>query len=108
MARKLQPHETDLYAIVSTVNEVVDGRSNNCGLVEESTSVTLAAGATTTTKFFENMSTRSVILLSPRTADAAAALSTTYISTKANGSFTLTHLNNAQIDRTFDFACVGG
>lgn len=108
MARKLQPHEKDPYAIVSTVNELVDGRSNNCGMVEEGNAVTLKPGATSTTVFFATMSTRSVILLSPRTANASAAWSTTYILTKLNGSFVVAHLNNAQTDRTFDFACVGG
>ena len=101
MARKLQPHEKDPYAIVSTVNELADGRSNNVG------SVTLTPGATTTVVSFANASIGSAICLSPRTANAAAAIPTTFISVKLNGSFTLTHANNAQVDRTFDFACVG-
>jgi hypothetical protein len=106
MARRLQPSEKDLPTIVSTVNEVVDGRSNNVN-AEIAKAVTLTPGVTTTTKVFANASIGSTILLSPRTANAAAALATTYISQKLNGSFTLTHANNAQVDRTFDFACVG-
>lgn len=102
MARKLQPREKDLTVIVAAVNELVDGRSNNTG------TVTLAVSAATTSVSFANCSTLSAIFLSPRTADAAAALSTTYVSTKLNGSFVLTHANNAQADRTFDFSCVGG
>jgi hypothetical protein len=102
MARKLQPHEKEMFPVVSTVNELVDGRSNNVG------SVTLTPGATTTTVTFATASSSSMIALSQRTANAAAALSTTFISSKLNGSFVLTHLNNAQVDRTFDFSCVGG
>jgi hypothetical protein len=102
MARRLQPHEKDLYAIVSTVNEVVDGRSNNVG------QVTLVAGATTTTVYFPTVSLSSMITLTPRTLNAAAALSNTYVSTLLNGSFVLTHDNNTQTDRIFDFSAVGG
>ena len=108
MARKLQPHEQDMYALVSTINELVDGRSNNTGNVENNSALTLVPGATTTTKFFPTCSHTSVILLVPRTANAAAAQATTYISKTFNGSFIVTHLNNAQTDRTFDFSCVGG
>ena len=38
---------------------------------------------------------------------AAATLATTYVSAMANGSFTITHTNNAQTDRIFGFACLG-
>jgi hypothetical protein len=108
MARKLQPHEQDVYALVSTINELVDGRSNNTGNVENNSALTLTPGATTTAKLFPTCSHTSVILLVPRTANAAAAQPTTYISSTLNGSFIVTHLNNAQTDRTFDFSCVGG
>jgi hypothetical protein len=104
MARKLQPHEDDPYAIVNTLNDVVDGRSNNVG------QVTLAAGATTTQVNYQPCSVSSMIGLSPLTANAAAALSTTYVAAAStlNGSFIITHLNNAQVDRTFRFATIGG
>ena len=102
MARKLQPHEQDPYAIVSTVNELVDGRSNNVG------AVTLHPGASTTSVNFPTCSLSSTMLLVPRTANAAAAVPTTYPQTILNGSFIIAHANNAQTDRTFDFSCVGG
>lgn len=108
MARRLQPHEKDPYALVSTINELVDGRSNNSGTVGNNTSVTLRVSATTTTVFFATCSMASMISLTPRTANAAAALATTYISSTLNGQFVITHANNTQSDRTFDFACVGG
>jgi hypothetical protein len=108
MARKLQPREPDVFAIVGTVNELVDGRSNNVGSVGDNTSIKLTPGATTTTVNFATVSVGSCILLSPRTANAAAAVPTTYISNVFNGSFIITHANNAQVDRTFDFCAVGG
>jgi hypothetical protein len=48
-----------------------------------------------------------VILLSPTTANAAAALATTYVSAVTQGSFTLTHANNAQTDKTFGYVALG-
>ena len=39
---------------------------------------------------------------------AAGAGGATYISSVLNNSFIITHANNAQVDRTFDFACIGG
>ena len=102
MARKLQPHEQDTYAIVSTINELADGRSNNVG------AITLQPGAMTTSIKFPTCSLTSTILLVPRTANAAAAVPTTYVQTILNGSFIIAHLNNAQTDRVFDFSCIGG
>jgi hypothetical protein len=69
--------------------------------------LTLAAGAATTTVTDVRSSVTSVILLSPRTANAAAALANTYVSTKSNGSFILTHANNGQTDRDFDYIVIG-
>ena len=102
MARKLQPRESDPFAIVETVNQLADGRSNNVG------SVTLNVSAVTTSVNFPTVSVSSAIMLSPLTAHAAAAIPTTYISTILNGSFIITHANNTQTDRTFDFSAVGG
>jgi hypothetical protein len=83
------------------INRVVEGR------LEAYTSVTLTPGATTTTISQQNISRNSVILLSPRTANAAAALATTFVSAVADGSATLTHSNNAQVDRTFGVVWIG-
>ena len=102
MARKLQPHEQDPYAIVSTINELADGRSNNVG------ALTLHPSSSTTSVNFPTCSLTSTILLVPRTVNAAAAVPTTYIQTILNGSFIVAHVNNTQTDRTFDFSCIGG
>lgn len=77
--------------------ELIRGRTNAVG------SVTLTAGVTTTTVTSELVSSTSKIFLSPRTANAAAALATTYISSVSKKQFILTHANNAQVDRTFDY-----
>lgn len=108
MARKLRPREPDVFTIVETVNELVDGRSNNVGSVGNGKSVTLVPNAATTTVYFATVSVASMIALTPRTADAAAAVPTTFISSVLNGSFVITHANNAIADRTFDFAAIGG
>lgn len=73
---------------------------------KRSGTVTLTASATTTTVTDKSITSESVIALMPTTANAAAALGTTYVSARSKGSFTLTHANNAQTDRTFGW-CAG-
>lgn len=77
--------------------ELIRGRSNAVG------QLTLTASATTTVVSNKNASPTSKIFLSPTTSNAAAAIGTTYISAKAVGEFTVTHANNAQTDRVFDY-----
>lgn len=85
-----------------TINELLKGRANNVGEVTltESTTTTV----TTDTRIKQSMK----IFISPLTANAAAALTNVYVSAVADGSFTLTHANNAQTDRTFDYVIHGG
>ncbi len=93
--------ESDLKKILLSLQQLAAGRSNATG------SVTLAANTTTTTVTPINCAAGSAVFLCPTTANAAAALSTTYVSTVAKQSFTLTHANNAQVDRTFYYVCLG-
>lgn len=88
-------------ALAESINRIVDGRLESYG------TVTLTAGATTTTFTNQNISRNSVVILSPRTSNAAAAVATTFVSTVADGSVTFTHANNAQVDRTFGVAWIG-
>lgn len=90
----------DLRSAILKLNAVINGGGNNTG------TVTLTASATTTTVTDTRASNTSIVVLMPTTANAAAALSTTYISSTL-GSFTLTHANNAQTDRTFNYAIIG-
>lgn len=99
-ATVLRRDEQDLLKIVSAIQELTQGRSNATG------SFTITASATSTVVAAPNCAAGSVVLISPRTANAAAALATTYMAA-SNGSFTVTHANNAQTDRTFGFVCLG-
>ncbi len=100
-ATVLQREEKELTKIVGAVQELTKGRSNAVG------SVTLTTSTTTTAVTFMNCGSDSVVVLSPKTANAAGALATTYISAVTNGGFTITHASNGQADRTFGFACTG-
>lgn len=85
-----------------TINELLKGRANNVG------EVTLTANSATTDTTDTRVKQSMKIFLSPLTANAAAALTNVYVSAVADGSFTLTHTNNAQTDRTFDYIIRGG
>lgn len=95
--------ERDLKKIILSVQQLAAGRSNAVG------SVTLTDSATTTTVNTDNCASGSVPILVPTTANAAAEIGngTLYISAVANKSFTLTHSNNSQTDRTFLYAILG-
>ncbi len=100
-ATVLNSDEKDLRKIVFQHNEVTRGRSNATG------SVTLTVSSTTTDVTAQNCAAGSQVFLSPMTANAAAAVASTYISAVANGSFTITHANNSQTDRDFGYVCLG-
>jgi hypothetical protein len=95
--------EKDLKKFALAIQQLGEGRSNAVG------SLTLAASATSTTVAARNCGAGSVVLLSPRTAHAAAELAagTLYVGAVALGSFTLAHANNAQTDRSFGYVCLG-
>lgn len=99
----LGPAEVDLFKIVATINQLCQGRNNATG------TVTLTANVTTTVVQAPNCSTGASVLLSPLTAHASAedAAGGRFTSTISNGSFTVTHANNAQTDRTYSWAAIG-
>lgn len=100
-ATVLQVFEKEIPTIVFAINQLAEGRSNATG------TATLAANAASTVVPAINCGLNSVVLLSPLTATAAAALTTTYVSAVRVGSFTLTHTNNPQVDRAYGFVCLG-
>jgi hypothetical protein len=102
-APQLSPSETQPYAIVNAVRQLMQGRSNAVG------SVTLAAAAATTTVTAPNCAPGAQVFLFPKTAHAAAELAAggCYVSAVLSGAFTLTHANNPQTDRTFSYVCLG-
>lgn len=91
--------------IIDRIRDLIRGRSNATG------EVTLTANATTTTLAGDNVNENAQIFLTPRTANAAAALATTYASiNRVSGvnTVTITHANNGQTDRTFGYVILGG
>lgn len=72
---------------------------------------TLTANAATSTLTFEWLSPQSVVTFDPKTANAATekAAGTLYVLTanRGNKTWTVTHANNAQADRTFQVSIIG-
>ena len=103
MTRRLRLPQDGASArdIAVLVNQLLIGRINAFG------EVTLNAGSTSTTIERPYVGTESAVLLMPKTANAATALSTTYITCR-RGAFDINHVSNAQTDRTFNFAVLGG
>lgn len=104
MAKQLQPRDLDVQRINDVVRELVNGRHNAGG------TVTLTAGVTTTVIAHPNCSKDSYVQLTPQTANAAAALATTYVRPidVLNGQFTITHANVGTTDRSFYYSLAGG
>lgn len=96
-------YEKDPFRLSQAINELFQGRSNAIG------SCTLTANAGSTVVAAENCGDESQVFLFPTSANASAEMGagTIYVSAVANGSFTLTHANNAQTDRTYGYACLG-
>lgn len=94
-------NEKDLGKYALSLQQLAAGRSNATG------SVTLAAGATSTTVAADNCAPQSAVFLFPKTANGAAALATTFINSVGKQSFTISHANNAQTDRSFFYVCLG-
>jgi len=96
-----QERELAKYAL--SLQQLAAGRSNAVG------EVTLTASADSTTVDTDNCAAGSTPILTPKSAHAAAEIGngTLYISAVANKSFTITHANNSQTDRTFLYAILG-
>jgi hypothetical protein len=99
----LSPDEQDRRKVNTAINQLAQGRSNAAG------TVTLAVNQASTTVAAPNCGAGSVVLLSALTAHAAAESGngTIWVNAVAKGSFTLTHANNAQNDRTFGWVALG-
>lgn len=95
--------ETDLRKIIACIRQLGEGRSNANG------TFTLTANAASTTVTAALCGSGSLILYMPTTANAAAEVGagTMYIGTVSNGSFVVTHANNANADRTFKYIALG-
>lgn len=90
-----------LRGLKEVVNNILRGKLNNTG------TVTLTPSAITTTITDNRIGGSSTIHLQPTTANAAAALATTYPSTPGAGTVVINHANDAQVDKTFLYAILG-
>lgn len=97
------PNEKDLRKIVTVVRNALDGKTNNTG------SVTLSASVATTVKIDARVGAQSVLSFMATTANAATELAagTMWVSSRGKQTFTITHANNAQTDRDFEYTVTG-
>jgi len=99
------PDDPNLQRTAAAVKQLAQGRSNANG------TFTLTANAATTTVTATHCAIGSTVLYTPQTANASAEIGngTIYITAAnvLNGSFVVTHANNAQTDRTFAYICLG-
>ncbi len=103
MTRLLQPAGGSAREVAEAVNQALRGKINSVG------TVTLTAGAATTTVANAFVSKSSAILFAAQTANAAA-IAEPYV-TQANitdgTSFVITHANNGNTDKTFSYVVLG-
>ena len=104
MAIDLLPSERDPARFNQSIRELNQGRGNI------TLTGTLTPSVASTTFNFVNCSKAGTVFWTPLTANASAEIGNGSIRLSAinNGSFVITHANNAQADRTFIFTCLGG
>lgn len=97
------PAETNPLRLNRAIRDLFEGRSNTYG------TFTMTENSDTTVVTQPNVGPDSVITLTPRTSAAATEFGagTWYISAVAEGTFTVTHVNSATANRTFDYAFHG-
>ena len=85
--------------------------SMRLGKIECTGEITLTANAATTVLNRKGLSPQSVVHFDPKTANAATELygATMYVLTanRANDAWTITHANNANADKTFQYTAIG-
>lgn len=93
-----------LNDVIDAISAIFRGEQNNTGMF------TLKPGSVATVVPYVNAAPGKTITFSPMTANAAAAIPTTYIGINdiTGGSFTVRHANAATADRTFAFECTAG
>jgi len=97
--RALTPFST-MRDTSNVVNNILAGKLNATG------TFTVTNSATSTVVADYRAGKESVILLMPTTSYAAAEIATTYVSTRAKNSFTVTHASNTT-SRIFDYVIIG-
>lgn len=95
--RELAKYRTnDPQKLAISVNELIRGRSN---AVRSNVTLTANAGTTVVTDVLVGPFSR--IFLFPKTASAAAQMLGTYISSVGDQTYTITHPNTTDVDKTF-------
>jgi hypothetical protein len=102
VALSLKEQKSDV--VNQSIRELQQGRDNACG------TITLTASVTTTVVKSATCAPTSAVFLQATTADAGTEVGngTIYVSAVTYGQFTITHANNAQVDRTFFWTVRGG
>ncbi len=98
---QLSPQGDDPRRVAAIVNLAMRGKINAV------TDLKLTANASETELADDRIGADSVILLMPITANAAAALSTTYVAARSRGSATVSHVSNTQTDRSYAVVIIG-
>lgn len=97
----LQDEEKHRRAIAIWEREAHQGHLDNTG------TVTLVTGTAATVVTDFRVGPNSVIGFMPTTSNAAAALATTYVSSRSAEAFTITHANTTTADRAFAYSILG-
>lgn len=99
------PPDEHRRQIAQVANLAIQGKTRNVG------EITLTENAASSTLTDGRLSFFSVVLFDPLTSNAAAELygGTMYVTeaNRDNGSWTITHANNAQTDRDFRYVIIG-
>lgn len=93
--------------IARVLNDAMNGKTNNTDTI----TLTANAATSTVTLATGRIGENTIILFMPTTAHAATEFGagSLYVSARdvLNNTFTITHANNAQTDRVFNFVLIG-
>ena len=93
----------DEREVAFVVNNLLEGKINSTG------TVTLTASATSTVVSDRRVGANSLIFFMPQTANASSEMASggMYVSSRGKQTFTITHPNNANADKTFGYVVLG-
>lgn len=100
MFRTLPPFGGDERQVAEVVRGVMDGKTNNTG------TITLTQSSTTTTLNDRRIGANTVILFSPINDKGASELASLYVSSRGQGTATLTH-GSHNFDIKYAYALIG-
>lgn len=99
--REREFNKSFVKRLFETLENIYKGRTRNTG------TVTLTQSAASTVVQDPLFESSQAVMFSPLTATAAAEAGSMYVSSKGAGTFTITHSNTADADKTFDYLIVG-